>query len=279
MDVELPKLADTLVEGTVTRWLKRQGEHVTRGEPLVEIETDKVNSELEAPIDGILTEILAAEGQTVPVGQVIARIGTEGGADSGGAQFKEPAPPGQAPPSSAQSGLSPMRRRIAERMQEARATIPQGSCVREVDLSSANRGDRSWTAYFVKAVSEAAQIDNVGVAVDVPDGLVVPVVMDVPGRSLDSISDTIGDLAGRARAGRLKPDEVAGAGFTVTNVGSVGTLMAFPLLNPGQPGILAPGAIRDGRCYLTLCYDRRQYDEYAADRLLAGIAVALEQLH
>ena len=74
MDVELPKLADTLVEGTVTRWLKRPGEQVRRGDPLVEIETDKVNSELESPADGTLTEILAAEGQTVPVGEVIARI-------------------------------------------------------------------------------------------------------------------------------------------------------------------------------------------------------------
>jgi len=74
VDVELPKLADTLVEGTVTRWLKRPGEQVRRGDPLVEIETDKVNSELESPSDGTLTEILAAEGQTVPVGQVIARI-------------------------------------------------------------------------------------------------------------------------------------------------------------------------------------------------------------
>jgi pyruvate/2-oxoglutarate dehydrogenase complex dihydrolipoamide acyltransferase (E2) component len=57
-----------------------------------------------------------------------------------------------------------------------------------------------------------------------------------------------------------------------------GTLMAFPLLNPGQPGILAPGAIRDGRCYVTLCYDRRAMDDYAADRLLARVTEELEKL-
>ena len=73
-DVTLPKLADTLVEGTVSRWLKRPGERVARGEPLVEVETDKVNSELESPYEGVLTEIVAAEGVTVPVGDVIARI-------------------------------------------------------------------------------------------------------------------------------------------------------------------------------------------------------------
>ena len=74
MDVTLPRLADSLDEGLVSRWLKRPGERVTRGEPLVEIETDKVNSEIESPFDGVLTEVLVEEGTTVPVGQVIARI-------------------------------------------------------------------------------------------------------------------------------------------------------------------------------------------------------------
>jgi pyruvate/2-oxoglutarate dehydrogenase complex dihydrolipoamide acyltransferase (E2) component len=74
MDVTLPRLADSLVEGIVTRWLKRPGERVARGEPLVEIETDKVNSEIESPYEGVLTEVLADEGDTVPVGRVIARI-------------------------------------------------------------------------------------------------------------------------------------------------------------------------------------------------------------
>ena len=75
MDVRLPQLADSQVEGIVTRWLKKPGEPVRQGEPLVEIETEKVNSELEAPADGVLTEILVGEGETVPVGEVIARIG------------------------------------------------------------------------------------------------------------------------------------------------------------------------------------------------------------
>jgi pyruvate/2-oxoglutarate dehydrogenase complex dihydrolipoamide acyltransferase (E2) component len=74
MDVTLPKLADTLREGIVSRWLKRPGDRVARGEPLVEIETDKVNSEIESPHDGVLAEVLVEEGATVPVGAVIARI-------------------------------------------------------------------------------------------------------------------------------------------------------------------------------------------------------------
>jgi pyruvate/2-oxoglutarate dehydrogenase complex dihydrolipoamide acyltransferase (E2) component len=74
MDVTLPRLADSLVEGMVSRWLKRPGDRVARGEPLLEIETDKVNSEIESPYDGVLAEVLVEEGATVPVGQVIARI-------------------------------------------------------------------------------------------------------------------------------------------------------------------------------------------------------------
>jgi len=74
MDVTLPRLADSLVDGVVSRWLKQPGERVARGEPLVEVETDKVNSEIESPYDGVLTEVLVQEGATVPVGEVIARI-------------------------------------------------------------------------------------------------------------------------------------------------------------------------------------------------------------
>jgi pyruvate/2-oxoglutarate dehydrogenase complex dihydrolipoamide acyltransferase (E2) component len=74
MDVTLPRLADSLDEGVVSRWLKRPGELVASGEPLVEIETDKVNSEIESPYDGVLVEVLVDEGATVPVGEVIARI-------------------------------------------------------------------------------------------------------------------------------------------------------------------------------------------------------------
>ena len=276
MDVELPRLADTLVEGTVARWLKPDGARVTTGEPLVEIETDKVTSEVESPGDGVLQVVVAA-GETVPVGTVIARLEPAEGAAAAApgeatAAGVHHAMTGAAPA----GGMSSMRRRIAERMQEARAKISQGACVREVDLSRIDRGGRSWTAYFVKALAGAAEVDSVGVAVEVPDGLLVPVVRDVRSRSLDEVAAAIADVARRAREGHLQPAEVTGSQFTVTNVGGGGTLMAFPLVPPGEPGILAPGAIRDGRCYVTLCYDRAAYDDWAADRLLERIAAGLE---
>ena len=76
VDFTLPRLAETQVEGTVARWLKKAGEEVRKGEPLVEVETDKVNSELESPVDGRLLEIVVSEGDTAPVGAVLARIST-----------------------------------------------------------------------------------------------------------------------------------------------------------------------------------------------------------
>src|SRR5579859_4447123 len=115
----MPKLADTLVEGTVARWLKQPGDRLRKGEPFVEIETDKVSSELEAPIDGVLTEVFANPGDTVDVGTVIARIGD-------GSERIQPAAPtvaAEAPAPTGQRGLSLMRRRIAEHMQESRARV------------------------------------------------------------------------------------------------------------------------------------------------------------
>ena len=294
MDFLLPKLADTLVEATVSRWLKRTGEKVSKGEPLVEVETDKVNSELEAPVEGVLSEILVPEGETAPVGAVLARITEAVGAADTSREAKAPATAaaargvgraqsepstadrGDVPPS--EGGLSTMRRRIAERMQEARATIPQGACVREFDLSKLERKG-GWTAYFVKALAMAAGADSIGVAVEVPEGLLVPVVKGATTSSTQEISARVGDLAERARQNRLQPAEVSGGAFTVTNVGGGGALLAFPLVNPGQPGILAPGAVgSDGHCFVTFCYDRRAYDDYAADRLLARVEEELARL-
>jgi len=267
-DVEFPRLADTLVEGTITAWYKRIGDLVAKGEPLFAVETEKVNADVESPAAGTLGEILVTEGSIAQVGQVIARIG-DGSSPGVHTAMTSAAPAAAAPP--AVDGLGAMRRRIAERMLEARATIAQGSCTRIVDLSHIDRQKRSWTAYLVKALALAANVHDVGVAVEVPGGLVVPVVHDAAGRSLDEISQDITDLGKRARENALTPADVAGGEYTVTNVGASGTLVAFPLINPGQPGILAPGAIVDGRCWLTLCYDRARYDEYAADALLRNI--------
>jgi 2-oxoglutarate dehydrogenase E2 component (dihydrolipoamide succinyltransferase) len=280
VQVEFPKLADTLVDGIVSAWYKRPGDTVRKGEPLFAVETDKVNTDVESPYDGVLGEILVPEGERADVGQVLARFAGEG-------SVVEESPPGEhtavsrpikATASGSNGGLTAMRRRIAERMTEARATIAQGSCARLVDVSSIERRGASWTAYFVKAFAQALEADRIGVAVEVPNGLVVPVVPDARDASLHDISVRIGDLAERARSGALTANDVGGAAATVTNVGVTGTLLAFPLVAPGEPAILAPGAIADGRCWLALCYDRAHYDEYGADTLLTHVVKRLNAL-
>jgi 2-oxoglutarate dehydrogenase E2 component (dihydrolipoamide succinyltransferase) len=280
-DVRLPRLADTLVEGTVTHWLKRAGEVVQEGEPLVEVETDKVNTELESPASGTLVEIVAQEGQTVPVDALLARIDGPGGgsspsasrADNAGlASSGEPERSEEHP-----SSLAPMRRRIAERMQEARATVDQGAVSVEVDVEGLHPA-AGWNACFVMALAQAGGYRSVGIAVEVEGGLVVPVVHQPSEASLPEIARRLRELAGRARAGTLSPADVAGGEITVTNVGSTGTLVAFPLVNPGQPAILCPGQAADGRLLLTLCYDREKMEEDGADRLLARVAEDLRTL-
>ena len=83
-DVTMPRLSDSMEEGTVLKWLVEEGGEVKRGEPLVEIETDKANMTYDADSDGVLVEIVAQEGDTLPIGEVIARIGEEGEAKSSG---------------------------------------------------------------------------------------------------------------------------------------------------------------------------------------------------
>jgi pyruvate/2-oxoglutarate dehydrogenase complex dihydrolipoamide acyltransferase (E2) component len=285
--VEFPKLADTLVDGVVSAWYKRPGDRVRKGEPLFAVETDKVNTDVESPHDGVLAEILVPEGERADVGQVLARFAGVGGTveapptasaahASAAGEHTAVSRPIQAAAGGTNGGLTAMRKRIAERMTEARATIAQGSCARIVDVSAIERRGASWNAYFVKAFAQALEADRIGVAVEVPGGLVVPVVPDARDASLHDISVRIADLAERARTNALTANDVGGAVATVTNVGVTGTLLAFPLVAPGEPAILAPGAIANGRCWLALCYDRAHYDEYAADRLLANVAERLE---
>jgi len=76
MDIQIPKLADAQQDATVTRWLKKPGDAVKKGEPIVEVETEKVNAEVEAPADGVMGEILVGDGETAPVGEVIGRLTT-----------------------------------------------------------------------------------------------------------------------------------------------------------------------------------------------------------
>ncbi len=132
MDVALPKLADTLTEGTLARWLKQAGDQVAEGEPIAELETDKINSELTAPAAGVLSEVLVAEGETVDVGAVLARITPAGAAPPGPAAASVGDAPAPRPPAAETRAV-----RLREHLRASRARTPTGMCAREIPAAAA----------------------------------------------------------------------------------------------------------------------------------------------
>jgi len=322
--VPMPRLSDSMEEGTIVRWLKRDGEAVSAGEPIVEIETDKATVEYEAEADGIL-EIVAADGATVALGEPIARIavgsagrvpatpvarrlaaslGIElasvrgtgrrghvvkadieaiaaagGGRDDGhpaAEHLEPPEPPSAPPPPVTPRGitrheLTPVQRRIATRMSESRALVPDFTLEVEIEMSAclalraqlAEHADPrpSINDMIVKACGLALRghprangsyrdggFDlhdqvNVGIAVAAPDALLVPVIRDADRAHLVEIAKTSRALAARVRSGQITPPELAGATFTVSNLGMYGITRFTAVINPPQAAILAVGSV------------------------------------
>ena len=355
MDVIMPQLGETVVEGVVARWYKKVGDAVKADEMLFDVETDKVSTEIPAPASGIVTEILVAEGVTAKVGARLAVI-RESGAGAGAMAFAaQPAgvatgapQPAMAPaphpaPAAAGGRLSPVvRRLIAEHglnPADIRGTGRDGRLTRDDIIGYVERGGargpagtmrteppavysvgaqtrkplntvrkrtrdhmlKSWTTaphvlqavevdfmkveqarqaagaawkaregftltylpFIACAVSAAltkfpllnASLDgddlvlhpriNIGIAVDLNfEGLVVPVVKDVPGKSLPQLAREINDLAQRARNNRLKPDDMTGGTYTLSNSGVFGTLITAPIINQPQVAILSTDGVR-----------------------------------
>ncbi|MCS7162313.1 MAG: 2-oxo acid dehydrogenase subunit E2 [Bacteroidia bacterium] len=387
IEVTLPKLGESVTEARIIRWLKKVGETVEAEEPLLEIATDKVDSEVPAPAKGVLAEICVEEGQTVPVGTVLARmqpVGMKGGTPS---EAPSPAPPAvtEAPvPASptngkgspriparhgdrfysplvrtiaAQEGLTlmelekipgtgaggrvtkndllaylaqrqatpapaptapsrpssipavsledilaylqehfiliprkkfihenaeilemdRMRRIIAENMLYSKHASPHVTSFVEADVTNLvhwrarvkeeferKYGEKlTFTHVFVlllaKVLREYPQLNasvegdkiylkkdiHLGVAVALPDNnLIVPVVRHADRLNLAGIAAVVNDLSRRARAGQLKPDEITGGTYTLSNVGTFGSIMGTPILLQPQVGIIATGAIR-----------------------------------
>jgi 2-oxoglutarate dehydrogenase complex dihydrolipoamide succinyltransferase (E2) component len=385
MDVMMPQMGESVAEGTIVRWIKKVGDKVDRDEPLFEISTDKVDAEIPSPAAGILSEIRANEGDTVPVNSVVAVIGTGTetpaprpasartpspvktaapvkeaepenasrdrtsplvrqiakehnvdlslvhGTGIGGRVTKDDvlafvAGPGQERPDGQerqdrQDGrerregdrvekMSVMRKKIADHMIASRRTSAHVHTVFEVDFSTiakVREGRKiSYLSFIVKAAADAlrafpilnASVDgdtivyhqdvNIGVAVALESGLIVPVVKHADTQSLAEIGERVADLAGRARSRQLKPEDVAGGTFTVTNPGAFGALLGTPIINQPQVAILGVGAI-DKRpvvegdsvvarltAVLTLGFDHRIIDGAVADQFMAHIKRALE---
>jgi 2-oxoglutarate dehydrogenase E2 component (dihydrolipoamide succinyltransferase) len=439
IEIKMPQLGESVTEGTVGRWLKRPGDPVAKYEPLLEVVTDKVDTEVPAPEAGILHEILVPEGETVRVGTVIARLtpaGATGSATSAApvttvaatesrattttvtattappatddgrntylspvvarllaehqlnpAQIrgtgqggritkqdvlrflaereKQPATPAATPVAPAPAAptpapiptpapapmpvapvptpppvtapttseipadaelvpLTPMRRSIAEHMVRSVRTSPHVTTVMEVDLSRviahraahqeafSRQGVRlTMTPYFIMAAIAGLQAVpvfngsftdqgiiihrriNIGVAVALNEGLLVPVIPDADEKNLLGLARAVNDLAERARSKRLRPEETQGGTFTITNHGVTGSLFATPIINQPQAGILGIGAVvkrpvvitQNGLdaiairplCYLSFTFDHRIADGATADQFLSTVKKRLEQ--
>jgi 2-oxoglutarate dehydrogenase dihydrolipoamide succinyltransferase (E2 component) len=431
IEVLMPQLGESVVEGTITKWLKGKGERVEEYEPLLEINTDKVDSEIPCPSSGVLLDILIPEGETIQAGTVLALIGEPDektskpvdGEPKGKTSAKPPttqqavkspptrptsmaslpgdkrpvpgrdhelgfispvvariasennvnlyevpgtgqggritkkdvldylekrptAPaermevqsrPAAAPPSTApittepapQAGeilpLNPVRRAIAEHMVLSKHTSPHVTTVMEADLSRVVNHRQSnkeqfgrdgvnltFTAYFVTAsiaALKALPIVNsswseegilvhrdvhIGMATSLGEaGLIVPVIKNADSYSLLGLARVINDLSKRARNRQLKPDEVKGGTFTITNHGTSGSLFATPIINQPQCAILGVGMIQKRvvvatdaygndaiairpMVYISLTFDHRILDGAMGDAFLGKVVEYLQ---
>jgi pyruvate dehydrogenase E2 component (dihydrolipoamide acetyltransferase) len=288
----MPALGLAQETGKLVRWLKRDGEHVEKGEPLMEVETDKATVEVESPAAGTLTAITAVEGDDIKVGHPIATIIGPG--------ESAPAP---RPASSGRASASPKARRLAEErgvdLAKVTGSGPGGAILEEDILQAGESGPtesplwramsdnvtRSWkqaphffvfrevdasalvearrlgpeqvtyTDLLLRGVaaalvkhprmnSEAKEV-NIGLAVAVPDGLIVPVIHGVDGLSVEDIATRRHEVVERVRGGRLRSADVTGGTFTFSNLGMYGVDLFTAILTEGQAGILAVGRIAD----------------------------------
>ena len=322
--VKVPSVGESITSGVIGSWKKKNGESVSSGDPLFEIETDKVTSEVFAETSGTL-EILVAEGTEVKVGQVVAQIhpGKAGGKTSGGPRSAaaknseasigtvvpnrpstssktEPSAninvnerslspvsplPSSAPadaPRTFRPGkesrrrMSPLRRKIADRLVSAQHNAAILTTFNEADLSKlialrtevqpvfqAEHGVKlGFMSFFIQAAVHAlkavpavnARIEgeeiveqhyyDIGVAVGTEKGLVVPVLRDCDQLDLAGLEKALAEFAQRAREGKLSLPDLEGGVFTISNGGIYGSVMSTPILNPPQSAILGMHAIQ-----------------------------------
>lgn len=433
VELIMPKMGESIMEATILRWVKNPGDSVEIDEPILEIATDKVDTEVPSPVGGVIAQVLFKENDVVPVGKVIAVISTEGesaqplptpsiaeapasnGALSNGqhspapaeavpatassapAQVRaagegarfysplvrniaqkemistqeleavpgsgqqgrvtkkdilayveqrrhtpatpQPAAPAPATPASVPAApavsvsgnveiveMDRMRKLIADHMVMSKHTSPHVTSFVEVDVTEivnwrervkkqfeARYGEKiTFTPIFIEAVTKALRdfpmvnisVDgtklivkkdiNIGMAAALPSGnLIVPVIKNADLLSLPGLTKAVNDLAGRARANQLKPEEIQGGTFTLTNVGTFGNVMGTPIINQPQVAILATGAIRKKPAvvetpygdliavrqmmFLSLSYDHRVVDGALGGSFLRRVGDYLEQ--
>ena len=431
VDLVMPKMGESIMEATVLKWHKKAGDHIKMDETLLDIATDKVDSEVPSTYAGVITELLYKENDVVPVGAVIAKIDSgvgasatvaapaqelsllvpqiqntpaapqyqsaPSGASNNGAKFysplvlniagKEgismaelenipgtgnegritkkdilnyvaerdntvvlpqtsPAPVTEVPLAASATYISApatrenaapvtgnveiiemdrMRKLIAEHMVRSKATSPHVTSFTECDVTNIVKwrekakvpfekkyGEKiTFTPIFFEAIVNCIRkypmvncsLDgtriilkkdiNIGMATALPSGnLIVPVIRNADTKNLLGLTKEVNALANAARSNKLKADDTQGGTFTVTNVGTFGSLMGTPIINQPQVAILAVGAIKkrpmvletaDGdviairhMMYLSLSYDHRIVDGSLGASFLTAVANELE---
>ena len=439
IDVVMPQMGESIVEGTLTKWLKKPGEKIGRDEPLFEISTDKVDTEIPSPAAGVLAEVLIEEGKTVGINTIVARINDgasapaaapAAAAQADGQPAEAPAPPAPAPAAAAPTPepvatvveetagpLSPLVRKMARENnidlsqikgtgagnritkqdletylasksapakpqaeppapppppvqaapppppppQQAVATIPQTvevpspprvgeapgtrvepmsvmrqkiaehmvfskhtsahvTTVHKVDFTKVSKArdkakgnvqaqygfSLTFLPFVLKATCVAlrqfpilnASIEgtniiyhrdiNLGIAVALENGLIVPVIRNADEKSVIGLQRSVADLAARARSRHLRPDEVQSGTFSITNFGSFGSVFATPVINQPQVAILGVGTVEKqpvviddaiairSIAYLALTFDHRLIDGALADQFTGKIKSILE---
>ena len=370
--IVMPALGVSVAEGTVVEWRKAPGDGVEADEPVCDVATDKIDSELPAPCAGTIVELLVAAGETVDVGTVLATLApfepiaavapvaeppvadapaapareardgerhsrvvlalaAEHGVDvdaltgtgAGGRVRREDVLAAAAgagerytPPAPAE--LSRMRLLIGEHMKRSLEVAATVTSWIEIDFSAIEARRRALGVTALPVVAHAtiamlrqfadlnAWLDgdtfirhedvNLGIAVSLgEDGLIVPVIRAAHELDIPALAGAISDLASRARAGTLRPDEVLDGTFTITNPGQFGTVMATPVISQPQVAILDMEAIvrrpvvvtgADGSesvairpiCVFGLSWDHRALDGVYAARFLGALRARLESL-
>lgn len=277
VDVCMPKLGMTMTEGTITKWLKKEGDFVTQNEPIVEIETQKIVNSVDSPATGILEKIMFTEGNTVKISTVIAIVNTEAESRNEGSGFAHLENDSTEAADNTEKVIAEkkpyagIRKIIGERMSESLRISPQGTMTVRADMTGVlnlkseyeSKGQKvSVTDIMVKIAALAiernpilnASIENdeiviyksvnIGIAVGTEDGLFVPVIHHVEEKDILQIAAESKELVQKVKENRLQSNDMSGGTFTISNLGMYDVDVITAIINPPESAILAIGATR-----------------------------------
>src|SRR5438477_341802 len=284
-EVKLPRLGQGMESGTIVKWLKAEGDHVEKGEPLYELDTDKVTQEVEAEASGVLLKITVAGGdadvERIPLTSVrrtIARRLTEAWQ----------APAFQIAMSADMTRAQGLHARLAEQTNEGEPRTTVTDILTKACAAALMR-HRAVNALWAEDAIELHPSANVGIAVAIEAGLVVPVIHQAERLTIAELAAARADIVARARDNRLRQEDLDGGTFTISNLGMFGVEQFVAVLNPPQAAILAVGAIESKAVptetglearplmTLTLTCDHRSLDGATAADFLRTVKAFLEE--